>query len=324
MLSCHLCLHAGGETTAEKVTGVAHAVAGVGAEVTADVVTVASEVVTAVKETVEDTIHIAKDAIDAGKVRNKRPPPPMCVWCVPRGRTISWLIVDLAEQDKTLEGAVSQMVKVLKISVYQLVDEGFTKATVSSGVNVMGVVNLNVSVHLEEQMAVHFKRLEEKEKRKHKRDKAAKAAARNGSSTPSAATPTSPATSTPTPTSPPPTAKAFPTIIPDHNEVSVEVKKLREKKKEKRPAKATELIQRIIEGDEAALTENAETHRHDVHEHRDCAPTPPVGKASRAVAQKKEAHVAPPAAVPNAGRGRGKRAVAPKVVDDTPGSSTSE
>ncbi|ELR14908.1 uncharacterized protein ACA1_325240 [Acanthamoeba castellanii str. Neff] len=281
------------EKVVETVGSVTESVTGVGAEVTADVVTVASEVVTAVKETVEDTIHIAKDAIDAGK-------------------------------DKTLEGAVSQMVKVLKISVYQLVDEGFTKATVSSGVNVMGVVNLNVSVHLEEQMAVHFKRLEEKEKRKHKRDKAAKAAARNGSSTPSAATPTSPATSTPTPTSPPPTAKAFPTIIPDHNEVSVEVKKLREKKKEKRPAKATELIQRIIEGDEAALTENAETHRHDVHEHRDCAPTPPVGKASRAVAQKKEAHVAPPAAVPNAGRGRGKRAVAPKVVDDTPGSSTSE
>ena len=213
---------------------------------------------------------------------------------------------------------MSQMVKVLKISVYQLVDEGFTKATVSSGVNVMGVVNLNVSVHLEEQMAVHFKRLEEKEKRKHKRDKAAKAAARNGSSTPtpSEATPTSPATSTPTPTPPPPTAKAFPTITPDQNEVSVEVKKLREKKKEKRPAEATELIQRIIEGDEAALKENAETHRHDVHEHRDRAPTLDV-KASRAVAQKKGVQVAPPAEVPSAGRGRGKRAVAPKVVDDT-------
>jgi hypothetical protein len=101
--------------------------------------------------------------------------------------------------------------------------------------------------------------------------------------------------------------------------VSVEVKKLREKKKEKRPAEATELIQRIIEGDEAALKENAETHRHDVHEHRDRGPTPPVVKASRAVAQKKDGRVAaPPAEVPSAGRGRGKRAVAPKVVDDTP------
>lgn len=69
-------------------------------------------------------------------------------------------------QDKTLESAVSQMVKVLKISVYQLVNEGFTKATVSSGVNVMGVVNLNVNVHLEEQMAAQFKRREKQEKRK--------------------------------------------------------------------------------------------------------------------------------------------------------------
>lgn len=59
---------------------------------------------------------------------------------------------------------MSQMVKVLRISVDQLVDGGFTKATVSSGVNVMGIVNLNVSVHLEEQMAAHFKNVREQNK----------------------------------------------------------------------------------------------------------------------------------------------------------------
>jgi hypothetical protein len=237
------------------------------------------------------------------------------------------------EQDKTLEGAVSQMVKVLKISVYQLVDEGFTKATVSSGVNVMGIVNLNVSVHLEEQMAVHFKRLEEKEKRKHKREKAAKAARKSTSTPPSSSSSSSTSSSSSSPP-PPPTASTSAVITPDLNQVSVEAKRQREKKKAKRSPAAKELIESIIAGDEDALKENQATHQHDVHQHRDrqdaitshpgTAARDEDGKSSRrSVTTRKDAHavaVTPVTAEPR--RGRGKKAVV--LNDDDVHSSGSE
>lgn len=178
------------------------------------------------------------------------------------------------------------MVKVLKVSVYELVDEGFTKATVSSGVNVMGVVNHNVSVHLEEQMAVHFKRLEMKEKRKKKIKLAAKEAARAAAF---------PEESVPTPS---------PTV--SKKETDEKQAETLEEKKAKRPEKAKVLVKRIIQADETVLEDDKLLHQEpskDNQEGRRKSTSKPVTTPN--------AGPIAPVVNSNSGRGR-KRAVVKK------------
>jgi hypothetical protein len=110
-------------------------------------------------------------------------------------------------------------------------------------------------------------------------------------------------------------------ITPDLNQVSVEAKRQREKKKAKRSPAAKELIESIIAGDEDALKENQATHQHDVHQHRDrqdaTAARDEDGKSSRrSVTTRKDAHaiaVTPVTAEPR--RGRSKKAVVPTDND---------